>query len=360
MNGKLLMTPGPTNVPERVLKAMASPMIHHRTSDYVKLFAELNERLKFVFQTKNPVLMFPAAGTGGLEASIVNSFSPGDKVLGVSIGEFGDRFIKIAKIYGLQVDEIHVPWGEAVTLDEIKNNLKDEHKGVFITHGETSTGGVNPVKDIGAYLKDKDKLFIVDAVSSLGAIDIKMDEWNIDVLITASQKALMCPPGLFFVGLSDKAMEAARTSTMPRFYFDFLSARKFYDKGQNPYTPAVSLVAAQNEALKIIEEEGLSNVFKRHDTLAKRLRDNLKNTPLKLFTKEYAIGNNLTVFSCDIEGSASIIKSTLESDYDILIAGGQSHTAGKVIRIGHMGYVNEEMIDRTSSSIIKILSEINK
>lgn len=357
MQQKLLMTPGPTNVPERVLSKMAEAVLHHRTTEYGMLFAEMNERIKRVFQTTNPVLTFPAAGTGGLEASIVNMFSKGDKVLIASIGVFGDRFIKIAKIFGLEVDEIKIPWGEGVTVEDIKDKLTDEHKALIVTHNETSTASTNPIKEIGEFMKGKNQLLIVDGVSSIGGIEAKMDEWNIDILITASQKALMSPPGLAFVGVSEKAFEAAKKSTIPKYYWDFLSAREYLDKPvpENPYTPAVSLINAANEALKMIEEEGLYNVYKRHEVLAKKFRDETAKMGLKVFTNENFISPTVTGFLIEEEGKASKIKKRMEQEFNIVIAGGQGKLKGKMIRVGHMGCVDEEMIDRTLDALRKCL-----
>lgn len=354
---KLLMTPGPTNVPKRVLKKMSETMLHHRTDQYSAIFEEFNERLKYVFQTKNPVLTFPASGTGGLESAIVNPFSKGDKILAISIGDFGNRFINIAKIHGLEVDEIIVPWGKAVTLDDIKNNLKPEHKGLIITHNETSTAVVNPIEEIGKFLKDRDILYIVDAVSSLGGIDIKMDEWNIDILITASQKALMSPPGLAFIGVSEKALNSCKSSNIPKYYFDYLLAKKYMDKeqAQNPYTPAISLILATNEALKMIEEEGLQNVFLRHEKLANKFREGIKSMNLELYAQNHCYSNTVTAVSLKEEGLASKIKNKLDEEYNIIISGGQGSTKGKLIRIGHMGCINEEMIDKTLYAIRKSL-----
>lgn len=331
-------------------------MLHHRTAEYSKIFRELNERLKYVFQTKNTVLTFPASGTGGLEAALVNSFSKGDKILAVSIGDFGDRFIKIAKSYGLIVDEIKVPWGKAVTLDQIKEQLTEDHKGLIVTHNETSTAAVNPIKEIGELLKNKNIIFIVDAVSSLGGIDIKMDDWGIDILVTASQKALMSPPGLAFIGVSEKALENAKKSDLPRFYFDFLNAKKFLDKEnpENPYTPAVPLIVGANEALKMIEEEGLENVFLRHKNLANKFREEVKQMGLILFAEANAFSNTVTAINIE-NNKASFIKERLEKDYGIIIAGGQGHTKGKLIRVGHMGYVNEEMIDKTLNALKNLI-----
>lgn len=355
MEGKLLMTPGPTNVPERVLKKMYQPMIHHRTKEYGGIFSELNERLKRVFETKNPVLTFPSAGTGGMEAAIVNLFSSGDKILVVSIGVFGDRFAKIAKIFGLDVDVLEVPWGRGVEIHELEEKLTDEHKAVVVTHNETSTATMNHIDKIGEFMKDKKQLYIVDGVSSIGGLEAKMDDWNIDVLITASQKAFMTPPGLAFIGVSDKAWEAVNKSNLPKYYWDFKSAREFMEKSQNPYTPAVSLIVGANEALKMMEEEGLYNVYKRHERLACKLRDEIEKMGLTLYTDKRFLSNVVTGICFDEEGMAGKIKKRMEEEFNIVIAGGQGKLKGKMIRIGHMGYVNEEMIDRTVEALRKCL-----
>lgn len=358
MEGKLLMTPGPTRVPDRVLRKMSEAVLHHRTIEYSKIFGELSERLKYVFQTDNTVLTFPAVGTGGLESAIVNMFSEGDRILVVCTGVFGERFATIARNYRLKVDTIDVKWGKSVTLDQIKERFDDSiYKGLIVTHNETSTAVLNPVQQIGEYMKDKDALLIVDSVSGLGGLDIKMDAWNIDVLITSSQKALMSPPGLAFVGVSDKAWQRTKESKIPKYYWDYNNCRKYLEKAnpQNPYTPAVSLISATNEALKMMEEEGLQNVFKRHEILATRLREATKDMGLKIFTDSNCLSNNLTAFSIEEEGRAIAIKNRMEAEYNIIIAGGQAHLNGKMIRVGHMGFVDEEMIDLTINALKKCL-----
>ncbi|KGM96481.1 class V aminotransferase [Clostridium novyi A str. 4552] len=357
MSTKLLMTPGPTNVPDRVLKKMGEEVLHHRTKEFGTMFGEMSERLKYVFQTKNPVLTFPASGTGGLEAAIVNMFSKGDKVLAVSCGVFGDRFITIAKIYGVDVEVLEVPWGTGVKLEEIENRLKDYHKALIVTHNETSTAVTNNIKAIGQFMKDKNQLFIVDGVSSIGGIEAKMDDWNIDVLITASQKALMSPPGLFFAGVSDKAWEACEKSDIPKYYMDFKRAKEFLEKTtpQNPYTPAVSLIAATNEALKMIEEEGLHNVYKRHEILANKFRTEVEKMGLNIYTDKNYLSNTVTAITFDKDGIANQIKNRLEEEFNIVIAGGQGNLKGKMIRFGHMGCVNEEMIDVSLDALKKCL-----
>ncbi len=355
---KLLMTPGPTNVPKRVLDKMNMPMLHHRTKEFGKAFQEFNDRLKFIFQTKNPVLTFPAAGTGGLEAAIVNLFSPEDKILAVSIGVFGDRFIEIGKSFGLNIDVIQIPWGKGVELKEIQNKLKDEHKALIVTHNETSTGAINCIKEIGDFMKNKNQLYIVDAVSSLGAVEIQMDNWSIDILITASQKALMSPPGLTFVGVSEKGWKAVKKAQLPKYYWDFEKTRKYMEKTvpQNPYTPAVSLILATNESLKMIEEEGLKNVYERHKKLALKFRSEVKSLGLPLFVDERYFSDTITAIT--VEEKALQLKNIMEEKFNIIIAGGQGILNNKIVRIGHMGSVDEEMIDKTVQALKKSLEII--
>jgi len=347
MNEKLLMTPGPTNVPKRVLDSMSQSMMHHRTSEFSSMLSQLSERLKYVFQTSSDVLTFPAAGTGGLEAVLVNLFSPGDRVLLVSIGVFGDRFAKIAQAFGLEVDKLEVMWGMGAAPQAISDRLKDSHKAVIVTHNETSTAASNDIQKIAEILSGEDKLLIVDAVSSLGGIELRMDEWGIDAVVTASQKALMSPPGLTFISLSERAWEHARKSKMPKYYWDFEKARDDLNKAkpQNPYTPAVSLVAAANEALAMIQEEGLENVWKRHGLVAKRVRSGVEKLGLKIYTHGDYLSN--TVTAVDIGERAESVKAMMEKEHGIIISGGQGQLKGRIIRIGHMGCIDCEMADRT-------------
>lgn len=342
---KLLMTPGPTMVPPAVLAAEGEVMIHHRTSEYGELFAEINRNLQSVFQTKNPVLTYPAAGTGGLEAAVVNFFSPGDPVLVVSIGVFGDRFAAIAKAFGLEVTKLDVPWGQAVDPTAVEEAVKEgQYKGVFVTHNETSTGAVNDIEAIGKVLTGKDTLYVVDAVSSLGALDLQTDAWGVDVVITSSQKALMAPPGLAFMSVSERAWEAAKSAKCPKFYWDALKARKAMEKNppQNPYTPAVSLLRGLNVALKMILAEGLPAVFARHHRLAEATREAVRALGLPLFAAERAQSDCITSIAMPEGLDGEKVKKLMSNRYGVIVAGGQEDLKGKVVRIGHMGYVNEQ------------------
>ena len=351
MDKKILMTPGPTNVPERVLKAMAYPVLHHRTDEYCALFGEFSERLKYVFQTRNDVMTFPAAGTGGLEAAAINLFSPGEKILAVSIGVFGDRFASIAQQFGVDVEKLEIPWGSGADIDSIRKAIGDEHTSILVTHNETSTGASNDLREIGKLARENDLLFVVDAVSSLGGLELKMDEWGIDVLISASQKALMSPPGLTFISLSDKAWDRVEKSTMPKYYWDIKKAREYMnkEKPQNPYTPAVSLIAATNESLKIIQEEGIENVIKRHSDLADMFRREVEKMGLHLFANERYRSDVVT--SVDVGKNAARLKREMEEVHGIVISGGQGDLKGRIVRIGHMGCVDEDMIKRTINAM---------
>lgn len=355
---KLLMTPGPTNIPNRTLIAMTDCVMHHRSDEYTKLFGEYNQRLKRLFNTKNPVLTFPAAGSGGLESAVVNMFSKGDKVLFLSCGVFGDRFAQIGDIYGLEVDKIKAKQGFGIDIETIEEHLKEDHKAVVITHNETSTGVTNDIEKIGKYLKDKDKLFIVDAVSSLGAVEIKMDEWGIDVLVTGSQKALMSPPGLTLVGLSQKALKACEESDLPKFYFDYKKANDYYQKDQNPYTPAISLIVALNESIKMMEEEGIENVYKRHQRAADICRREVERLGLEFFTDENYKSDTITSIAFNDDGIATKVKAMMEDEYRIIIAGGQGQLKGKIIRIGHMGMIDEKTIRHTMKCLGETLEKL--
>ncbi|WP_242967824.1 pyridoxal-phosphate-dependent aminotransferase family protein [Tepidibacter mesophilus] len=352
---KILMTPGPTNVPKRVLNKMAESMIHHRTDEFANIFKEFNERLKYVFQTDNTVLTFPSSGTGGLEASIVNMFSKKDKVLIVSIGVFGDRFADIARIYDIEVDKLDIPWGKGVEIEDIQSRLTDQHKALIVTHNETSTGANNNIQEIGKFMKNKKQLYIVDAVSSLGAIEIKMDDWNIDILVSGSQKALMSPPGLSFIAVSEKGWKFNQKSNIPKYYFDFKKAKDSIDKElpQTPYTPAVTLIIGANEALKMIQEEGIDNACKRHERLAYVFRNGVKNMGLEFFVDEKYQSN--TVTSIKMKNKAVNVKTIMEKEFNIVIAAGQGKLKNEIIRIGHMGCVDEKMINKTLHALNQTL-----
>ncbi len=351
---QLLMTPGPTMVPARALMAASEAMIHHRTTQYGEIFKKANKNLQEIFQTKNPVITFPSSGTGGLEASTVNFFSPGDRVLCVSIGVFGDRVARIAEIFGLEVEKLSVEWGRGVDPEIVADRLKSkDYKGIFITHNETSTGANNDLEAIGQLVKDKDTLLIVDAVSSLGGLDIQTDNWGLDVVVAASQKAIMSAPGLAFLSVSQKARRAAQASTMPKYYWDVLKALEAMEKPlpQNPYTPAVSLIKSTNVAMEMILQEGLDNVFNRHGRLASALQAGIEALGLELFAEAEYRSNVVTSVLMPEGINGDDLRKIISDKYGVIIAGGQQRLKGKIIRIGHMGYVAEGDIIETMAAL---------
>ncbi len=358
---KLLMTPGPTMIPHRVRETMARQIIHHRTKEFEHYFEKMNEGLKKVFQTQNPVLTLVSSGTCGMEAAVVNSFSPDDKVLVASTGVFGDRFVKIASRFGLDVKVISVPWGHGVDPKEIEDFLNGpdgkDVKGVLVTHNETSTGVANDLEKIGMVLKDRDCLFIVDAISSMGGMEVKTDEWGIDIAVAGSQKAFMLPPGLAFVSVSEKAWKAIEKSKLPKFYYDFLAYRKSLNNKTTPYTTAASLVIAASEAIEMMLEEGLENIFARHKNLGEACRAAVKAIGLQLFADENFASDLITAIKAPEGIDIEQVRKTMNLQYDIMIAGGQQNLKGKIIRIGHMGYVDGFDLIRTLVALELSLSK---
>lgn len=343
LNKATLMIPGPTNVPERVLQAMNRPVINHRGPEYEALFQEICGKLQGVFQTTQSVYVYPAAGTGMMEAAVVNLLSPGDKVLVVSIGVFGDRLAEIAEKFGAEVEKLEFDWGCAadplVLGARLAQDTKHEIKAVFMTHNETSTGVTNDIQALAAACGNHPALKIVDAVSSLAAIELKMDEWKLDAVFSGAQKALMLPPGLGFLAVSEKAQQAFQTSRMPKYYWDIARVAKSQAKWQNPYTPPVSLIFGLKESLTLIEEEGLAAIFARHQLLAKAVRAGVVALGLNLFAADGAASNGVTAVAVPQNVSAKFIQQTMRERFGISIAGGQQKLADKIFRIGHLGYV---------------------
>jgi serine---pyruvate transaminase len=362
---KLLMTPGPTMIPPKVLEAMSRQIIHHRTKEFEAIFDGLEEDLKFVFQTKNPVLVFVSSGTGAMESSIVNLFSPGDKVLAISIGSFGDRFADIAETFGLDVQKLAVNWGEAVNVEQVKDilerDVKKEIKAVLMTHNETSTGVTNDVEAVARLTKDTERLLVVDAISSLGGLDLQTDNWGVDVVVTGSQKALMTPPGLAYAALSDKAWGAYEKASLPKFYWDYKKYKKglLKEVSENPpYTPAISLMIGQAEALKLIKEEGLKNVFDRHKKLALATQAGIKALGLELLPLKDVSSYIITAVKAPEGIDIEKVRKIMNQKYDIMVTGGQKHLKGKIFRIGHCGYVNEFDLIKTFAALEYSLNEV--
>lgn len=348
-----LRIPGPTPCPPEVLKAMGWPMINHRGPEFQRILNDVTDKLKQVFQTKNDVLILTGSGTGGLEAAAVNVLSPGDKVLAVSIGVFGDRFANIAKEFGAEVIPLKVEWGRAADPKAIRQAIKDnpDIKAVLVTHNETSTGVTNDLSAISQIVKGSNKLLIVDAISSMGSIDLPVDDWRCDVVVTGSQKGWMVPPGLAMVSVSPEAWQAHSAAKMPRFYWDFTRAKTYLEKGQNPWTPAISVVFALSVSLDMMLKEGIPNIFARHTRIGKMTRDGVKSLGLPLFAEESHASNTVTAVSAPDGLDIKKLRQIMKDEHKIVLAGGQQRLDGKIFRIGHLGLVTEDEIREVMSAL---------
>jgi aspartate aminotransferase-like enzyme len=335
-----LMSPGPTPIPPEVSAAGALPIIHHRTPEFGEVFTRVNQNLRKVFLTENDIFTYAASGTGAFEGAIQNLFSPGDRVLVVNNGNFGNRWVKMSKAFGLQVTELEYGWGVKADNDEVAEALgKDpEIKAAICVLSETSTGTVNDVE--GFARATGDVISIVDAVSGLGACPLRTDEWGVDVVVAGSQKALMTPPGLGFVSVSERAMRAHEESTMPRFYFDWTAAKKAYAKepAQTAWTPAVSLIIQLEGALQQLLEEGVENVFERHVLLGRAAREGIKGMGLSLFGPDEDLNSAVTAAWVPEGVDGKQFVKMLFREHGIQVAGGQGEMAGRIFRIGHCGY----------------------
>ncbi len=341
---KFLMTPGPTQIPPQVLLAMARPIIHHRTGEYSQLFARVNDNLKYVFQTKNEVLSFASSGTGGMESAVANLCSPGDRVLVAAAGKFGERWRDLAAAYGLDCRYLEYDYGRLVDPDDISRSLEADPgiKAVFVTHSETSTGVVNDMKAIGAAVAGNAAVLVCDSISGMGSAEIRTDAWGVDVVVAGSQKALMIPPGMAFVSVSSKAWALAEQSTSPKFYFDWLKARKGLSQPQptTAFTPAVSLVVGLDAALSLIREEGLENLFARHIILGRACRAAIKALGLELFSPDDDRSSSVTAIRIPDGIEDGKLRGLTRDKFGVQLAGGQGPVKGKIFRIGHCGYYN--------------------
>jgi len=343
MKKYFLLTPGPTPIPPEVAQKESLPILHHRTSEFGEIFNEVIEGLKYVFQTKEDCFLLSSSGTGAMESAVANLISPQDDVLVASCGNFGDRWEKICKIYKANVTKIDAEWGTAVNPQEIKDKLEKNRniKAVFTTHTETSTGVVNDLKTIGEIVSKTSAVLVIDAISGLAGQPLFKDEWKLDVVVSGSQKGLMCAPGLSFIAINQKAWNLVEKSTSPRFYFDYKLMKKSIPKKETPFTPAVSLIVALAEAIRIIKKEELENIFKNIEKLAKATRAGVKALNLDLFAKEEVACNVLTSAKLpdNIEGDKLV--SALRKEFGISIAGGQDKLKGKIFRIAHMGFIDQ-------------------
>ncbi len=336
-----LLSPGPTAVPERVLLRMAQPMIHHRTPQFSAIFAETKAMLERVFRTSGDALMLASSGSGAMEASITNLCSPGDTIVYVNGGKFGERWGKIAAKYGVNAVEVKVPWGEAVSVEAVREALEahPEARGVFVQASETSTTTEHPVREIARLTAERENcVIVVDAITALGVIDMPMDDWGLDVVISGSQKAFMLPPGLAMIACSEKYWRLSESASCPRFYFDLATERKNQQKGKDTtaWTPAASLIIGLNEVLKMMFEEGLENLYARHALLAKAARAGVAALGLKPLSNAPATSATGAFVPEGIDGGKFV--KYLRDTMGVTFAGGQDHLKGKILRIAHLGY----------------------
>jgi len=355
-----LRVPGPTPLPDYVLDAMNRDMINHRGPEFRDMLQRSTERLKQVFQTSNDVLILTGSGTGAMEASVVNVLSPGDVVLSVSIGVFGDRLAQIAEAYGASVIRQTVTWGTATDPEEIRSALKENPaiKAVMVTHNETSTGVTNDMAAISKVVKESDKLLIVDSISGISSLPFRTDEWGCDIVMSGSQKGYMVPPGLAFVSVSQKAWDASKEAKMPRFYWDFGRAKSYLERGQTPWTPAVSILYGLDVALEKMLEEGMENIFERHARIAQKTRNGAKSLGLSLFADESHASNTVTAVDVPENVDPRALLQQLQSEHDVVLAGGQGSLDGKIMRIGHLGYITDEDISQVMDALASVLPKV--
>ena len=342
MKKKYLLAPGPTPVPEHIALEMAQPMVHHRTPQFSAIFAEAAEDAKYLFQTKQDVLILASTGTGGMESCVTNLFSPGDTVLVINGGKFGERWGKISEAFGMKVVWHNVEWGKSANLKEVESLLSQHKdiKGILVQAAETSTTAAHPIEALSRLTRDRDDiLLVVDGITGVGVFNLPMDEWGIDTLVTGSQKSLELPPGLALVALSEKAWKFADKSTCPHFYFDLKKERKNLADKTSAYTPAVSLVIGLRRVLKDIKEEGLENVFKRHNRLARATRAAAKAMGLEIIAPDSPADSATGVFVPEGVDGGKLVKS-IRDDFGVTLAGGQDEWKGKILRIAHLGYVD--------------------
>ena len=354
-----LRIPGPTPCPEDIMELMSSPMINHRGPEFKDLLFSVTDRLKRVFQTDNDLYVLTASGTGALEASLVNTLSPGDEVIAAVTGSFGSRYADMAKAFGASVTRLDFEWGEDVNLATLRQALEahPDAKAVLVTHNETSTGVVNDLEAISALVKGEfNKLLLVDAISSLGCVPLPVDRWRCDVVATASQKGFLTPPGLSFISFGPEAWEARKNATATSFYFDMVAAQSYLEKGQTPFTPNLSLFYALDRSLDVILEEGLEETFTRHAYFADMVRRGVRSLGLELLPADHCASNTITAVRIPEGIDAKALVNTLRLEHNVVVAGGLGQLEGKIIRIGHLGAIEESEIINCLDALGKTLA----
>ena len=356
---RYLLTPGPTPVPPEVLAALAEPVIHHRARDYREIYERCLARLGEVYRTRNGVLMFTTSGTGAFESAVANLTTPGDRQLVLSAGNFGERWAGMVKAFGAELVHVKLEWGETPEPEDLRAALAEagDVRVVYLTHSETSTGVVCDVQALAAVAKEAGALVVVDAVSSLGAVPVETDGWDLDVVVSGSQKALMCPPGLAFVSVSAAALEAATRATSPRYVLDWERTRKAQAKLDAPFTPAVSIVRALDVALGLLLEEGLEPAFDRHARLGRACREGAKAMGLELFSPDEERSAVVTAIRAPEDVDATEVVAALRDRFGITIANGQGALKGKIFRIGHIGWFDVFDITTALAAVELVLAD---
>jgi aspartate aminotransferase-like enzyme len=354
-----LLTPGPTPVPPEVLAALAEPVIHHRARDYREIYERCLARLGEVYRTQNDVLMFTTSGTGAFESAVANLTTPGDRQLVLSAGNFGERWAGMVKAFGADLVHVALEWGETPEPEDLRAALAEagDVRVVYLTHSETSTGVVCDVQALAAVAKESGALVVVDAVSSLGAVPVETDAWDLDVVVSGSQKALMCPPGLAFVSVSAAALDAATRATSPRYVLDWERTRKAQAKLDAPFTPAVSIVRALDVALGLLLEEGLEPAFDRHARLGRACREGAKAMGLELFSPDEERSAVVTAIRAPEGVDATEVVAALRDRFGITIANGQGTLKGKIFRVGHIGWFDVFDITTALAAVELVLAD---
>jgi aspartate aminotransferase-like enzyme len=356
---RYLLTPGPTPVPPEVLAALAEPVIHHRARDYREIYERCLARLGEVYRTQNDVLMFTTSGTGAFESAVANLTTPGDRQLVLSAGNFGERWAGMVKAFGAELVHVKLEWGETPEPEDLRATLAEagDVRVVYLTHSETSTGVVCDVQALAAVAKEAGALVVVDAVSSLGAVPVETDGWDLDVVVSGSQKALMCPPGIAFVSVSAAALEGATRATSPRYVLDWERTRKAQAKLDAPFTPAVSIVRALDVALGLLLEEGLEPAFDRHARLGRACREGAKAMGLELFSPDEERSAVVTAIRTPEGVDATEVVAALRDRFGITIANGQGTLKGKIFRIGHIGWFDVFDITTALAAVELVLAD---
>jgi len=356
-----LRIPGPTPLPERVVRSMNRPMIDHRGPEFAAILAEITAGAKRVFKTKNDLLLLTSSGTGGLESAVANLVSPGDEVVAALCGNFGERFAALAAAYGANVVRLEFEWGQPVDPDDLKVVLQRHPKAqvVLLTHNETSTGLTNPLRELAQTARSAERVVVVDGVSSISSIDIETDSWGVDVAVSGSQKGWMAPPGIALVSVSERAWAQQAKARSPRFYFDWKEAKNWAEKGMTPFTPAVPVAFALQEGLRMLQEEGLNKVYERHQRLARATQAGLQALGFQLFAQDGYRSNTVTSAVPPPGLDVAALRSLLDTKYGVVIAGGQGKMTGKMVRVGHLGAVAEGDVVQVIWAMEQALEELD-